>query len=90
MALERWDRGKWDSAHWDGQLSLAAQPGGIVVAGHDAALIYTEGTGDIVLEALPGAVTISGSVATLRVKRMWPPANMHRYGRTVHVVQGRW
>lgn len=59
---ERWDKGKWDQAHWDGQLSIEATVTTITLTGNDADLKWGHA---YVLDADPATITLTGNPAAL-------------------------
>ena len=64
---ERWDKGKWDQAHWNGQLGLQAAPGNVVISGADARLLLIRG-----IRPDPLNVTVIGNDAVLFAALSYP------------------
>ena len=60
--LERWDRGSWDHAHWDGQLGLEADTANVVVTGNNVLLKWGH---SYVMDADPATITITGNDVSL-------------------------
>jgi len=61
---ERWDRGKWDAAHWDGQLGQTTGTLAVTVTPQTASLVTTHRY-TLTSSTLP--VTVSFKTATLTV-----------------------
>lgn len=62
---ERWDVGKWDQSHWDGQRGLNIAAGSIVLTGTVVTLRLKR---SYILAAVPGSIVVTRNPANLIAK----------------------